>query len=449
MNHPHESAVIHPYGKRAEIPHAAEIGKYRTLDKRFRPPAVSEKDLFLSFGTILYKLNHMRPESNSEEPFKFLSEHFVIFENARDFVRLDDQKGWRMLLFCIDGRFQIEVNGTPYTIEPNDIAFCTPDKIVTRTMMSPDFKGYLFGCSANFSKRIFPNSADLWNKVFYMSRNFKIHLSDRESVELLEDYHFLKRKITRIDHLYYDEIIRCLLQAFLYQTTHVLDNHVEAETTAEEPLQSRHQICQAFIDLLSSTKPGAALGAMVCRAALQNSALSLDGGQARQRPKRFGMDSRSPDARGGRRAEKFPEKHQGDLRRARLSESFVLRPLCPSAVGMFAVRVPAAEKQSAVALSLRPGFRLKSRGIKQIIPHETAIIPEIETVVNQRDKFHTAKSESPIIDDYRALGIYPLNVILRQRSGFRTGRPFSSTARADVRPRWRNDEKDLLCTRHP
>ena len=183
MNHPHESAVIHPYGKRAEIPHAAEIGKYRTLDKRFRPPAVSEKDLFLSFGTILYKLNHMRPESNSEEPFKFLSEHFVIFENARDFVRLDDQKGWRMLLFCIDGRFQIEVNGTPYTIEPNDIAFCTPDKIVTRTMMSPDFKGYLFGCSANFSKRIFPNSADLWNKVFYMSRNFKIHLSDRESVE--------------------------------------------------------------------------------------------------------------------------------------------------------------------------------------------------------------------------------------------------------------------------
>lgn len=256
MNHPHESAVIHPYGKRAEIPHAAEIGKYRTLDKRFRPPAVSEKDLFLSFGTILYKLNHMRPESNSEEPFKFLSEHFVIFENARDFVRLDDQKGWRMLLFCIDGRFQIEVNGTPYTIEPNDIAFCTPDKIVTRTMMSPDFKGYLFGCSANFSKRIFPNSADLWNKVFYMSRNFKIHLSDRESVELLEDYHFLKRKITRIDHLYYDEIIRCLLQAFLYQTAHVLDNHVEAETTAtEEPLQSRHQICQAFIDLLSSTKP--------------------------------------------------------------------------------------------------------------------------------------------------------------------------------------------------
>lgn len=66
---------------------------------------------------------------------------------------------------------------------------------------------------------------------------------------------FLHRKITRIDHLYYDEIIRCLLQAFLYQTAHVLDNHVEAETTAEEPLQSRHQICQAFIDLLSSTKP--------------------------------------------------------------------------------------------------------------------------------------------------------------------------------------------------
>ena len=135
----------------------------------------------------------MQLESNNEEPFRFLSEHFIIFENARDFVQIDDQKGWRMLFFCIEGCFQIEVNGTPYTIEPNDIAFCTPDKMVTRTMMSPDFKGYLFGCSAAFSKRIFPNSADLWNKVFYMSRNFKIHLSEKEAAELLEDYNFLKR----------------------------------------------------------------------------------------------------------------------------------------------------------------------------------------------------------------------------------------------------------------
>ncbi|GAA6256175.1 helix-turn-helix domain-containing protein [Bacteroides sp. f07] len=198
----------------------------------------------------------MQLESNNEESFRFLSEHFVIFENAKDFVRFDENKGWRMLLFCLDGRFQIEVNGTPYTIEPNDIAFCTPDKIAAHTMMSPDFKGYLACCSANFSKRIFPNSADLWNKVFYMNRNFKIHLSDKEAAELLEDYHFLKRKIVHIDHLYYDEVMRCLLQAFLYQTAHVLSNHIAAETApAEEPLQSRHQICQAFIDLLSSTKP--------------------------------------------------------------------------------------------------------------------------------------------------------------------------------------------------
>ena len=80
----------------------------------------------------------MQLESNNEEPFRFLSEHFIIFENARDFVQIDDQKGWRMLLFCIEGCFQIEVNGTPYTIEPNDIAFCTPDKMVTRTMISRD-----------------------------------------------------------------------------------------------------------------------------------------------------------------------------------------------------------------------------------------------------------------------------------------------------------------------
>lgn len=198
----------------------------------------------------------MKLEPSNKEPFRFLSEHFVIFENAKDFVRFDESQGWRILLFCLEGRFQIEVNGTPYTIEPNDIAFCTPDKMVAHTMMTPDFTGYLFGCSADFSKRIFPNSADLWNKVFYISRNFKIHLSDKEVAELLEDYKFLKQKIICTDHLYYNEVMRCLLQAFLYQTAHVLDNHVESEPDAEEaPLQSRHQLCQAFINLLSSTKP--------------------------------------------------------------------------------------------------------------------------------------------------------------------------------------------------
>ena len=52
----------------------------------------------------------MQLKSNNEEPFRFLSEHFIIFENARDFVQIDDQKGWRILLFCIEGRFQIEVS---------------------------------------------------------------------------------------------------------------------------------------------------------------------------------------------------------------------------------------------------------------------------------------------------------------------------------------------------
>lgn len=201
----------------------------------------------------------MTTDNESQEPFRFLSENFVIFENIRDFVRLDERPGWRILLFCIEGRFQIEVNGAPYTIEKNDIAFCTPDKMVKHVMMSPDFRGNICGCSAKFAQCIFPNSADLWNKIFYMNRNFKIHLSDEEAGELQEDYHFLKRKIIRIDHIYYEETMRCLLQAFLYQTADVLGKHIpETETepgTDEDTLQSRHQLCQAFIDLLSSTKP--------------------------------------------------------------------------------------------------------------------------------------------------------------------------------------------------
>lgn len=129
---------------------------------------------------INQKYNMMTTDNESQEPFRFLSENFVIFENIGDFVRLDERPGWRILLFCTEGRFQIEVNGAPYTIEKNDIAFRTPDKMVKHVMMSPDFRGNICGCSAKFAQCIFPNSADLWNKIFYMNRNFKIHLPTKK-----------------------------------------------------------------------------------------------------------------------------------------------------------------------------------------------------------------------------------------------------------------------------
>ena len=80
-------------------------------------------------------------------------------------------------------------------------------------------------------------------------------------------------------------------------------------------------------------------GTMVCRTAVQNTALSLYGGQTGKRQDRVGMDSRSPDARSGRCPEKFPEKHQGDLRRTRIPQSFVFRTVLPATAGMLAVRI--------------------------------------------------------------------------------------------------------------
>ena len=44
----------------------------------------------------------MTTDNESQEPFRFLSENFVIFENIGDFVRLDERPGWRILLFCTE-----------------------------------------------------------------------------------------------------------------------------------------------------------------------------------------------------------------------------------------------------------------------------------------------------------------------------------------------------------
>lgn len=155
-----------------------------------------------------------------------------------------------VLIFCAEGKLQVDVNGAPYIIHKNDALFCTPNVIVNNYMISPDFKGKVLCLSSRFIQQQLQSSADIWNKVFYITQNPKLHLEENEVNVFNQYYELLRSKVKQRDHVYHQELMQALLQAFYYDMSNALNRFISSENKL---LRQGELLFQRFIDLLSQS----------------------------------------------------------------------------------------------------------------------------------------------------------------------------------------------------
>lgn len=196
----------------------------------------------------------METGTNQPSFFKFEADDFFLYEGVCTPDPTMHNSEWIIILVCLNGTFQIQLDGKFIKLGKNDIVFAIPDRTLQTLMISPDFYGRLFGCSSEFARRIFPNSADLWHKALYLHQNLKIHFEEEEIAELETDYQYFRSKITQTGQLYYKNMMYCLSQAFLYHMAGILDRVIKTSVEDGE-LQSRNHLCKAFLDLLIMTRP--------------------------------------------------------------------------------------------------------------------------------------------------------------------------------------------------
>lgn len=193
-------------------------------------------------------------QNDFSAPFQFKSENFFLYEDVRTLDPSQAASEWAIIVVCVKGSMQIQVDGKTYTFQRNDMAFAHSDRILESLMISPDFEGRLLGCSRQFAKQILPNSATIWHKALFLYQNLVVHLDDDIARDLERSYRFFKETVVRNDLLYYDDIMRCLTQALIFHLASVLD-HVIDSPTAERGIQSKELLCREFLNLLSTTRP--------------------------------------------------------------------------------------------------------------------------------------------------------------------------------------------------
>ena len=209
------------------------------------------KDYFCKKNQItIIRPMQLKPDNS----FKFISENFLLFDDIKDWEIPAVNEEWIVMLRCKHGRLNVELNGKQHSLVPNDILHCMPKMIVEHSMMSPDFSGSIVAISERLNRDIFPNSAKIWRQMFHITQLGKISLSEEHITDLDVDWDYLKRRIVECDNEYYMDMMRCLLQSFLYRISHIMDE-VIGRIAAPEIMQSKDFLTNAFLGLLASTTP--------------------------------------------------------------------------------------------------------------------------------------------------------------------------------------------------
>ncbi len=190
-----------------------------------------------------------------EQPIFFATEDLIMTDDLRHLSAIEQNDDtWMRLIVCREGEMSMEMDGKKVSLSKNDILFCPSERILEHTMFSHDFRFMMFCMSKRLNSEIFPNSAIIWLMFRQVRSNGKYTFSDNDIEDLTIDFRYLCRRLPACGVLFYNDYIRCLIQAMVYRISSMLGSATE-DIEAQNFMQSPETISEAFFNLLNSTYP--------------------------------------------------------------------------------------------------------------------------------------------------------------------------------------------------
>lgn len=156
-----------------------------------------------------------------------------------------------IIVTCISGKLQIELNATTYTIKQYEVLVCLPNSIIDNCMLSPDFRGSVFCLSQRgILEQISEN--EIWDKVFNITESPIVQVSEA-SVNMFRHYgSMLSEKVKMKNTPYYKEIIVSIVKAALFEL--LANVKKKTETYGKGLTKQREVLFKRFIELIHTTR---------------------------------------------------------------------------------------------------------------------------------------------------------------------------------------------------
>ena len=166
-----------------------------------------------------------------------------------------------LLVLCLEGCVQIDVNNRTHQLNPGDLYYGTPNSFFSHLMASPDHKVRVVGFSTRFMQQNIRFEQRTWNAAMYIHEHPIIHIGDNDlgSPETFFNRNgsLFMMRITNERHPYYKEMMRHMFTALFYEiygyTSLLIERGLRAKPTPEatEPLKSSSFILRKFVEILA------------------------------------------------------------------------------------------------------------------------------------------------------------------------------------------------------
>lgn len=132
-----------------------------------------------------------------------------------------------MMIYCIKGRLQGEMNGKVHQVQAGDVVLCLPHSYLSNYMMSPDFESRIIGLSYKAIQHNMQVSKDLLDLLAYVSHNPVIHLDLERQALVGKYYSIIEHKIKQPHGYFHKEIMNSIFQCVFYEICAIIAPHVQ------------------------------------------------------------------------------------------------------------------------------------------------------------------------------------------------------------------------------
>lgn len=185
----------------------------------------------------------------------FVNEDFIVLNDQSHLSIIEDSGDkWMRVIACQEGEMTAYIDDKPISLKRNDILFISSEQNVSRVMVSASFRFIMFALSKQMNSEIFPSSAVVWQTFRHIRSAGKITLQENDVEDLKIDFHYLCHRLPDCGSLFYNDYIRCIIQALVYRVTAKVAK-VADNTEIKDFMQSPETLSEAFFNLLNSTYP--------------------------------------------------------------------------------------------------------------------------------------------------------------------------------------------------
>lgn len=183
----------------------------------------------------------------------YVSDDFMVascMENLpykTDSVRLN----FFLILMCIDGRLQLDINGKTHVLQANELLLCLPTMIMSNVMFSMGHKVRMIGFSTRFLQCTVKKEKDTEKVISYIYKN-PIHTpGDDRDIRFRYYMDLVMFKINETPHRYRNEILQFLFSAVFHEMLAEMHSYAEKCENMEAGMKQSGYLFKRFIGEVS------------------------------------------------------------------------------------------------------------------------------------------------------------------------------------------------------